>query len=130
MQITAAVMREKGGAFALENIELQAPRDNEVLVRMVATGVCHTDTLPRDQVVPAPFPAVYGHEGVQQRQDIDPIGLDPPRSSVHLKGSGIQNADIDPIAEQEPGQPEPIVPRFKAQNQAVGPKMSKPLQPR
>ncbi len=63
MQITAAVMREKGGAFALENIELQAPRDNEVLVRMVATGVCHTDTLPRDQVVPAPFPAVYGHEG-------------------------------------------------------------------
>ena len=63
MQITAAVMREKGGAFALETIELQAPRDNEVLVRMVATGVCQTDTLPRDQVVPAPFPAVYGHEG-------------------------------------------------------------------
>lgn len=63
MKITAAVMREKGGSFALEELELEAPRDNEVLVRMVATGVCHTDTLPRDQVVPAPFPAVYGHEG-------------------------------------------------------------------
>ena len=63
MKITAAVMREKGGQFQLEEIELDEPRDNEVLVRMVATGVCHTDTLPRDQVVPAPFPAVYGHEG-------------------------------------------------------------------
>ncbi|WP_341858159.1 alcohol dehydrogenase catalytic domain-containing protein [Sinorhizobium medicae] len=30
---------------------------------MVSCGICHTDTLPRDQVVPAPFPAVYGHEG-------------------------------------------------------------------
>jgi aryl-alcohol dehydrogenase len=63
MKITAAVMREKGGQFKLEELELDEPRDNEVLVRMVATGVCHTDTLPRDQVVPAPFPAVYGHEG-------------------------------------------------------------------
>ncbi len=63
MKITAAVMREKGGQFQLEEIELEEPRDNEVLVRMVATGVCHTDTLPRDQIVPAPFPAVYGHEG-------------------------------------------------------------------
>ena len=63
MQITAAVMREKGGRFSLENIELDEPRDDEVLIRMVSCGVCHTDTLPRDQVVPAPFPAVYGHEG-------------------------------------------------------------------
>ncbi|WP_313350318.1 NAD(P)-dependent alcohol dehydrogenase [Paracoccus sp. (in: a-proteobacteria)] len=63
MKITAAVMREKGGKFSLEEIELDEPRENEVLVRMVATGICHTDTLPRDQVVPAPFPAVYGHEG-------------------------------------------------------------------
>ncbi|WP_398481031.1 NAD(P)-dependent alcohol dehydrogenase [Tardiphaga sp.] len=63
MQITAAVMREKGGKFSLEQIELDEPREDEVLVRMVSCGICHTDTLPRDQVVPAPFPAVYGHEG-------------------------------------------------------------------
>lgn len=63
MKITAAVMREKGGRFSLEDIELEDPRDDEVLVRMKSCGVCHTDTLPRDQVVPAPFPAVYGHEG-------------------------------------------------------------------
>ncbi len=63
MKITAAIMREKGGAFSLEEVELDDPRDDEVLVRIVACGICHTDTLPRDQVVPAPFPAVYGHEG-------------------------------------------------------------------
>ena len=63
MKITAAVMREKGGRFSLEDIELDEPRDDEVLIRMKSCGICHTDTLPRDQVVPAPFPAVYGHEG-------------------------------------------------------------------
>ena len=63
MKITAAVMREKGGRFSLEELELDDPRDDEVLVRMKSCGICHTDTLPRDQVVPAPFPAVYGHEG-------------------------------------------------------------------
>ncbi len=63
MKIKAAVMREKGGRFSMEDVELDEPRDDEVLIRMVGAGICHTDTLPRDQVVPAPFPAVYGHEG-------------------------------------------------------------------
>ncbi len=63
MEIKAAVMREKGGLFKIEDIELDEPRDDEVLVRIESAGVCHTDTLPRDQIVPAPFPAVYGHEG-------------------------------------------------------------------
>ncbi|MFE1597735.1 NAD(P)-dependent alcohol dehydrogenase [Methylobacterium sp. ID0610] len=63
MKITAAVMREKGGRFSLEEVDLADPRDDEVLIRMVSCGICHTDTLPRDQVVPAPFPAIYGHEG-------------------------------------------------------------------
>ncbi len=79
MQITAAVMREQGGNFTLEDIELQEPRDNEVLVRMVATGVCHTDTLPRDQVVPAPFPAVYGHEGAGV---VEKVGKDVTKLQV------------------------------------------------
>lgn len=56
-------MREKGGKFSLEQTELDGPREDEMQVRMAATGIRHTDTLPRDQVVPTPFPAVYGHEG-------------------------------------------------------------------
>lgn len=63
MQITAAVAREHGAPFTIEELELDALRHNEVRVRMVATGVCHTDALVRDGVYPTPLPAVLGHEG-------------------------------------------------------------------
>ena len=72
MKITAAVMHEKGGHFSLEEIEPDEPRDDEVLIRMNSCGICHTDTLPRDQVVPAPFPAVYGHEGAGVVERVGP----------------------------------------------------------
>jgi aryl-alcohol dehydrogenase len=61
--IKAAVLREAGGSFAIEDVELGAPGENEVLVRTVATGICHTDLLVRDQVLPPAPPAVLGHEG-------------------------------------------------------------------
>lgn len=63
MQITAAVARTKGAPFTIERLELDALRHNEVRVRMVATGICHTDTLVRDGIYPTPLPAVLGHEG-------------------------------------------------------------------
>ncbi|MGN7149244.1 alcohol dehydrogenase catalytic domain-containing protein [Arthrobacter sp. SAFR-179] len=63
MQITAAVARENGAPFTIEQLELDDLRHNEVRVRMVATGICHTDTLVRDGVYPTPLPAVLGHEG-------------------------------------------------------------------
>jgi aryl-alcohol dehydrogenase len=47
----------------VETVELAEPRDDEVLVRIVATGVCHTDIGVRDQSYPVPLPAVLGHEG-------------------------------------------------------------------
>jgi aryl-alcohol dehydrogenase len=63
MQITAAVVREKGQPFAIEALELEEPRADEVLVRVVGAGVCHTDLIVRDQWYPVPLPAVLGHEG-------------------------------------------------------------------
>jgi aryl-alcohol dehydrogenase len=63
MKITAAVVRAKGEPFRIEEVELDAPRDDEVLVRIVATGMCHTDLVARDQLYPVPFPLVCGHEG-------------------------------------------------------------------
>ncbi|MFF0465169.1 NAD(P)-dependent alcohol dehydrogenase [Streptomyces mexicanus] len=63
MQISAAVVRAPNGAFQQEHLELDDPRPDEVRVRMVAAGVCHTDVLVRDQVYPTPLPAVLGHEG-------------------------------------------------------------------
>jgi hypothetical protein len=63
VQISAAVARETGAPFTIEQLELDDLGHNEVRVRMVATGICHTDTLVRDGVYPTPLPAVLGHEG-------------------------------------------------------------------
>ncbi|MFD4248344.1 NAD(P)-dependent alcohol dehydrogenase [Amycolatopsis thermoflava] len=61
--ITAAVAREHHAPLSLEQLELDDIRDDEVRVRMVATGICHTDAIVRDGVYPTPLPAVLGHEG-------------------------------------------------------------------
>jgi aryl-alcohol dehydrogenase len=63
MKITAAVVREKSGPFRIEEVDLEEPSDNEVLIRIVAVGLCHTDLVARDQYLPFPLPAVLGHEG-------------------------------------------------------------------
>src|SRR5687767_3978514 len=63
MEITAAVLRSKSGPYVLEPVELDEPKADEVLVRIVATGMCHTDTLPRDDVTLSPPPIITGHEG-------------------------------------------------------------------
>lgn len=63
MQITAAVTPGKGEPFEIKTLHLDEPRPNEIQVRLVATGVCHTDAIVRDQVYPTPLPAVLGHEG-------------------------------------------------------------------
>tara|TARA_R110001592_G_scaffold190887_1_gene436932 strand:+ start:5870 stop:6976 length:1107 start_codon:yes stop_codon:yes gene_type:complete len=63
MKITAAVVREKGGPFLIEEVELDEPRHDEIIVRNFATGICHTDLVIRDQFLPIPLPAVLGHEG-------------------------------------------------------------------
>jgi aryl-alcohol dehydrogenase len=61
--ITAAVARVHKAPLSLEQLQLDDIRDNEVRVKMVATGVCHTDFIVRDGVYPTPLPAVLGHEG-------------------------------------------------------------------
>ncbi|OKK03601.1 alcohol dehydrogenase [Streptomyces sp. CB03234] len=60
---TAAVVRAPGHAFTLEEIRVDAPRPDEVLVRVRAVGICHTDLSVRAGHTPFPLPAVLGHEG-------------------------------------------------------------------
>nr|WP_275428600.1 alcohol dehydrogenase catalytic domain-containing protein [Stenotrophomonas maltophilia] len=62
-EITAAVVRGKEQPFVIEQATLRGPQDDEVLVKVVATGLCHTDLIVRDQYYPVPLPAVLGHEG-------------------------------------------------------------------
>lgn len=62
MKIKAAVTHGQGQEFKIEEVELSGPKANEVLVKIVAAGVCHTDAVARDAAI-APLPAVLGHEG-------------------------------------------------------------------
>lgn len=64
MRIRAAVLREPGHAVAVEEVELDEPKAGEVLVRIAAVGVCHSDVRLADgDLGPGKWPAVMGHEG-------------------------------------------------------------------
>jgi aryl-alcohol dehydrogenase len=62
MKIQAAVSHGIGESLKIEEVELAAPGADEVLIKIVATGVCHTDAESMNGRG-APFPAVLGHEG-------------------------------------------------------------------
>lgn len=64
MNTLAAIAWEAGKPLSVEEIELQAPQAGEVLVRLVATGVCHTDAFTLSGEDPEGiFPCILGHEG-------------------------------------------------------------------
>ncbi|MEA2284059.1 MAG: S-(hydroxymethyl)glutathione dehydrogenase / alcohol dehydrogenase [Solirubrobacteraceae bacterium] len=64
MQIRAAVLEEFGAPLAVQTIDLAAPKAGEVLVRLEATGVCHTDMYTASGADPSGYaPTVLGHEG-------------------------------------------------------------------
>jgi aryl-alcohol dehydrogenase len=64
MHITAAIARAKNAPLSLEEVSLAEPRADEVLVKLVAAGICHTDISMRDHIIyPVPHPVVLGHEG-------------------------------------------------------------------
>ena len=63
MEAYAAIVERQGGEFVLDNVSIEDPRDGEVLVKVAAAGMCHTDLTVRDQYYPTPLPAVLGHEG-------------------------------------------------------------------
>ncbi len=83
MKIKAAVVREESGPFVMEDIELDEPRSDEVIVRVESVGICHTDLFPREQAVPAPFPAVYGHEGAGVVEKVGP-GVSKLKAGDHV----------------------------------------------
>ncbi|MGW8526348.1 MULTISPECIES: NAD(P)-dependent alcohol dehydrogenase [Nocardiopsidaceae] len=59
----AAVIEKQDGPFEFRDVEVEEPRPDEVLVRMVATGICATDAHVRAQRMATPLPVVLGHEG-------------------------------------------------------------------
>ncbi|MFQ7108103.1 NAD(P)-dependent alcohol dehydrogenase [Lachnospiraceae bacterium LCP19S3_B12] len=63
MKIEAAVVHEVNGPYLIEEVELAAPRADEVLVKVSASGICHTDVGAQKGDFGNIFPIVLGHEG-------------------------------------------------------------------
>lgn len=63
MKIKAAVTHANGEPFKIETVDLETPKRGEMLVKIAACGVCHTDEAAQHEQVPTPLPAVLGHEG-------------------------------------------------------------------
>ena len=64
MRARAAVAWEANQPLSIEEVDISGPKDGEVLVRLVATGVCHTDAYTLSGEDPeGAFPVILGHEG-------------------------------------------------------------------
>jgi S-(hydroxymethyl)glutathione dehydrogenase/alcohol dehydrogenase len=64
MKVRAAVARKAGEKLSIETVDLEGPREGEVLVEIKATGICHTDEFTLSGADPEGiFPAILGHEG-------------------------------------------------------------------
>jgi len=79
MKTNAAILWEFGGDWTVEEIDLDGPKDGEVLVSWEATGLCHSDEHIRTGDLPAPLPMIGGHEGAGIVQEVGPgvQGLKP-----------------------------------------------------
>ena len=71
-RVIAAVLREANGPFSIEEGSIESPRIGEVRVRIVATGMCHTDAAVRSRDLPTPLPVVLGHEGAGVVESVGP----------------------------------------------------------
>jgi aryl-alcohol dehydrogenase len=69
---TAAIVEEPGAPFTVREVTVDAPRAGEVLVRMVAAGLCHTDLTVRAGGIPFVLPGVLGHEGAGVVESVGP----------------------------------------------------------
>ncbi|HWV84083.1 MAG TPA: NAD(P)-dependent alcohol dehydrogenase [Capillimicrobium sp.] len=83
MRVTAATIEQVNAPLQVEELEIDEPRAGEALVRIVATGVCHTDAIAQEGDFPYPFPGVLGHEGA---------------GVVEAVGDGVTNVAVgDPV---------------------------------
>src|SRR3984893_13768072 len=72
MRIRAAVLERTGAQLVVQELELAPPGPGEVLVRLRASGICHSDQNAIDGVAEARCPAVLGHEGAGVVEAIGP----------------------------------------------------------
>src|SRR5215468_9948005 len=84
MKIRAAVLEEFGRPLEVQEIDLAEPKAGEVLIRLVACGVCHTDLYTASGADPSGYsPAVLGHEGAGVVEKVGP-GVKDVREGDHV----------------------------------------------
>ncbi len=72
MKTKAAILWGLKEAWRIEEVELDPPKAGEVLVKLAASGLCHSDEHLRTGDIPIPFPVVGGHEGAGIVQEVGP----------------------------------------------------------
>ncbi len=72
MQTRAAILYETNSPWKIESIELDPPRTDEVLVKMAATGLCHSDEHSVTGDMPTGLPVIGGHEGAGVVEAVGP----------------------------------------------------------
>jgi S-(hydroxymethyl)glutathione dehydrogenase/alcohol dehydrogenase len=73
MKTKAAIAYEAGKPLVIETVDLDGPREGEVLIEIKATGICHTDEFTRSGADPEGiFPSILGHEGAGIVVDVGP----------------------------------------------------------
>jgi S-(hydroxymethyl)glutathione dehydrogenase/alcohol dehydrogenase len=84
MKVKAAVAWKANAPLSIEEVDLEAPKAGEVLIRLVATGVCHTDAYTLSGVDPEGiFPVILGHEGGGIVEEVGP-GVTTLRKGDHV----------------------------------------------
>lgn len=83
MKAKAAVLFEVGKKLEIRDVEVQPPKAGEVLVRMAAAGVCHSDLHIMTGHLYAPLPAILGHEGSGIVEDVG-AGVTSVRPGDHV----------------------------------------------
>jgi aryl-alcohol dehydrogenase len=93
VKIRAAVSRDGSGPFVIEDVDLRDPRDDEILVRLVATGMCHTD-LAVQEMAGGTRAVVLGHEGAGVVERVGPaVGGVRPGDHVVLTFASCGSCD-------------------------------------
>jgi len=70
MKTKAAVLYEIGAPLVIEELELEGPKANEILINYTASGICHSDYSFAHGVLPTALPSVLGHEGAGVVEEI------------------------------------------------------------
>ena len=84
MDVRAAVAHKAGEPLSIETVQLEGPKEGEVLVEIKATGICHTDEFTLSGADPEGiFPSILGHEGAGVVVDTGP-GVSSLKKGDHV----------------------------------------------